>query len=328
MANLLQQYRETFPEFREMDDAQLTDALYEKYAGKESKTEKADFALMLKGRGPRIGAYEASKERLKGSVETGIARLLQGVGAEEKAADWAESAQERREDVEARYQPRIRGYEDVKSIADVPEYAGQLIAGSAPQTGLGLAGAGVGALASRLPFLRPFVSRGAGALVGGGAATYPAYFGSNIERQMEEGRPFEETDAGSAALAALGQSALDAASLGVLFKGIPGLDGLSAKAQATRIGRAATRAVETGVTEALTETGQQSLEIMQATPEKFFSFTPEVQKELIESAIGGGLVGGLLGGAAGAVSRRPRLNNCQLPEPSPRQAQSLLMGSP
>ena len=302
----LKEIREAFPQYAKVPDDVLSNALYERFGGDR---DKADFLLELQGRGPRIGAFEAGKERLKSSLETGIGRLLQGLGAEETAESFADRAEARREDVEARYQPRIRSYEDIESITDVPEYAGQLLAGSAPQMLLQGAGA-LGALAltrgrARIPGIGP-ISKGTTATVGAGAAGYPAYFGSNIERQMEEGAAFEDTAAGPAALAALGQTALDAASLNVLFRGIPGLGNLSSAAQASRVGRAATRALETGATEALTETGQQALEAMQANPEKFFEFGPSVQKELIEAAVGGGLVGGLLGGAAGAVSRAPR----------------------
>lgn len=315
MANLIQQYRETFPEFREAKDDQIVDTLWQRFGGADSGMDKTDFALELKGRGPRIGAFESGKQKLYGSLETGAAKALEGLGADEMSARLQERAAARREDVEERYQPRIRGYEDMQSIADIPEYAGQLIAGSAPQMGLQALG-GIAALAAtrgraRLPIVGP-ISKGTTATIGAGAAGFPAYFGSNIERQMEEGAAFEDTEAGPAALAALGQTALDAASLNVWFRGIPGV---TAAEKAGRIGRAATRAVEAGATEALTETAQQSLEIMQADPEKFFSFSPAVKSELANAAIGGGLVGGLFGGAAGAVSRGPKTKGVEPPRP-------------
>lgn len=307
MADTLKRYREAFPEFRDMKDAELIDSLWTRYGGENAGIAKEDFALQLQGRGPRIGAFEAAKEGLKSSLQTGAAKVLSDLGADETAAKMERSATARREDVEARYQPRIRGYEDIESIADVPEYAGQLIAGSAPQTGLGIVGAGIGALASaKIPALRGVMSKTTGASIGAGTAGFPAYFGSNIERQMEEGTPFEETSSLAAGTAAAGQSAFDVLAFRTLFKGVPGLAELTPKAQASWVGRAATRAVEAGAAEVLTETGQQALELMQANPEKFFEFGPGVQKELINAAIGGGIVGGLLGGAAGAVSRAPR----------------------
>lgn len=320
MANLLQQYRETFPEFREMNDAQLTDALYEKYAGKDSKTDKADFSLMLRGRGPRISPFAAGIEGLKGAAETVIARGAQALGAEETAKEYLGRAEERQQDVAERYQPETRGYEDIDSAYKLGRFLYERFGESAPQMLLQVGG-GIGGLALRgaagavgLAAARG-LSPAAAAAAGSTAAGAGAFTGYNIQRQMEEGTPFEQTSLAAAGGAALAQSALDTLSLATLFKGFPGL---SPSQISSRVAAAAVRSVESGATEFLTEGGQQALEILQANPTKFFEFGPEVQKEIFSAAVTGGILGGALGGAAGAITfRKPRAPG--EPEPTTQQ---------
>lgn len=301
----LKEIREAFPQYANVPDDVLSDALYKKFGGDQ---EKADFALELQGRGPRISPFRAGIEGLKGAAETALARGAQALGAEETAQEYLGRAEERGADVAARYQPETRSFEDVDSAYKFGRYLYERFGESAPQMLLQVGG-GIGGLALRgaagavgLAAARG-LSPAAAAAVGSTATGAGTFTGYNIQRQMEEGTPFEETSLGAAGAAALGQSALDTLSLATILRGIPGL---SAAGAGTRVAAAARRAVESGATEALTESGQQALEILQADPEKLTTFGPEVQAELKEAAIAGGLLGGALGGVGGAATfRRP-----------------------
>lgn len=302
----LKEIRQAFPEYASVPDDVLSDALFKKYGGDQ---EKADFNLELQGRGPRVGPFRAGIEGLKGAAETAVARGAQALGAEETAKEYLGRAEERQADIAARYQPETRSFEDVDSAYKFGRYLYERFGESAPQILLQVGG-GIGGLALRgaagavgLAAARG-LSPTAAASLGATAAGTGAYTGYNIQRQMEEGTPFEETSLGAAGAAALGQSALDTLSLATILRGFPGL---SAGQAGSRVAAAVRRGVEGGATEALTESGQQALEILQANPEKLMSFSPEVQNELKEAAIAGGLLGGALGGAGGAISyRKPR----------------------
>ena len=301
----LKEIRAAFPQYANVPDDVLSEALFKKYGEGQ---EKADFLLELQGRGPRISPIRAGIEGLKGAAETAVARGAQALGAEETAQEYLGRAEERAADVAARYQPVTRSFEDVNDPYTFYRYLLERGGESAPQmlaqigggvAGLGLRGAaGLAGLA-----LTRGVSPTTAAALGSTAVGTGAFTGYNIQRQMEEGTPFEETSLGAAGATALGQSALDTLSLATILRGFPGL---SAAGAGTRVAAAARRAVESGATEALTESGQQALEILQANPDKLFEFNPEVQNELKEAAIAGGLLGGALGGVGGAATfRRP-----------------------
>lgn len=292
----LKEIRQAFPEYAKVPDDVLSEALYKKYG---EGVEKPDFLLSLQGRGPRIGPIEAGYEGMKSSAQTGIARLLYGAGAEETGREMQQGAAERREDVAARYQPEIRSYEDVTGPVSAGQYLYEGAAQSAPYLGAtaagALAGAGVGSVV-------PGVGTAAGALLGAAAAQFPMFLGSNIERQMDEGKKFEETELAPAAGAAALQTAASTASFRVGAAGL--LPGLAARGGTARLRNFAIRGLETGASEAVSESAQGALEIMQANPDKFFEFGPEVQKEIINQAILGGGIGFLTGGAGGALSTR------------------------
>lgn len=309
----LKEIRAAFPQYANVPDDVLSDALYKKYGGDQ---EKADFSLELQGRGPRISPFRSGIESLKSAGETLVARGAQALGAEETAQKYLGRAQEREEDVAARYQPETRSFEDVDSAYKFGRYLYERFGESAPQMLLQVGG-GIGGLALRgaagavgLAAARG-LSPAAAAAAGSTVAGTGAYTGSNIQRQMEEGTPFEETSLGAAGAAAVGQSALDTLSLATIFRGIPGL---TAGQAGSRVAAAARRAVESGTTEALTETGQQALELLQANPDKLFELSPAVQNELKQAAIAGGLLGGALGGVGGAVGYRRPVSGA---EPSP-----------
>lgn len=302
----IQQYKYAFPETADVPDEQLVDKFYEEY-GKSSGLDRKDFGLAWAGRGPSLSPIQAGWERLKSSTQTFGARALYAAGAEETGLEQLRKAQERDEDVTARYTRTVPEFKDVDSAYKFGRYLYEVGGESAPQMLVQAAaaafGGGVGVV------MRSAIGRAATQGVMGatlklapeigavGAGTIP-FAGQNIQRQVEEGTPFEQTSLAKASTAAVAQSALDTLSLRTMFKGLPG-GSLPEKAGVFR--SAIVRGLESGATEALTETGQQALEILQANPEKLFSMSPEVQRELKEAAIAGGLLGGVIGGVSGAA---------------------------
>lgn len=157
---------------------------------------------------------------------------------------------------------------------------------AAPLTGLAATAAGLGAA---------------------GLASATQFTGSNLSRQLDEGRTTETLELGNAALAAIPQAALDTLSL-KLLPGIGRIFGAAGKELTEDAAKAAARAalargtgnlvkqyggavVKTAGIEGLTETGQQVLERAQAELEML---DPEARGEYLDSFIGGAILGGTL----------------------------------
>lgn len=196
---------------------------------------------------------------------------------------------------------------------------GELAGGSIPYMAAPVvAGAGAAAAA-------PLLGVGAtgATLLGAGAAGLASatqFTGSNLSRQVEEGKKLGETDLGAAALASVPQAALDMLS----FKMTPGLRGLIYKttgkqlaekevADLAKQGLKATAAdyvKATGKTmtaEGLTEAAQQVFERMQAG----LSLTdPDAQKEYFDNFLGGAVLGGVLA-PAGRFAERGKIKSEQ-----------------
>ena len=199
----LKEVRSAFPEYADIPDDVLSEALYKKFGEGQ---DRADFLLELKGRGPRIGPVKASYEGLKSSSQTGIARLLYAAGAEETAKEMQQRSEERQQDVAERYQPAVSSYKDVTGPLSAGQYLYEGIAQSVPSMGAMAAGAAAGAAAGSVI---PGLGTLAGGTIGAGLALFPSYIGGNIQAQMEEGKKFEETSLPAAATAAAGQTAAD-----------------------------------------------------------------------------------------------------------------------
>jgi hypothetical protein len=140
-----------------------------------------------------------------------------------------------------------------------------------------------------------------------GLASATQFTGSNLARQLDEGRTTDTLELGNAALAAIPQAALDTLSL-KLLPGIGRLFGTAGKELTEEAAQAAARAalakgtgnlvkqyggaaVKTAGIEGLTETGQQVLERAQAELEML---DPEARQEYLDSFIGGAILGGTL----------------------------------
>jgi hypothetical protein len=175
----------------------------------------------------------------------------------------------------------------------------ELIGSSAPYVAAPIIG---GALAEPL---------GIGAL-GAGVASAGQFIGSNLSRQLDEGKKegknLADTSLTSATLAAIPQAALDTVSLHM----IPGIRGIFAKAGQDITEKTAEMIAKKGIAntaldlgkastvEGLTEAGQQVFERLQAG----LNITDEdARKEYYDNFVGGAVLGGVLGAGGHFVEK-------------------------
>lgn len=251
---------------------------------------------------PQETLLGAGYEGLKGDVRTGAARVLHSFNMPE----WAKHVEGQAAENYARQATRPLTDLDDDMLTGIYEQAAASLPSMAPVLAGGLTGASVGAIAGPAGSL-------AGSLIGGTAAALPQFFGSNLKRQKEEQNiPLDQTGMTAAGLTALGQSALDSLLGGGLFGGAFKVPAAAAK---NIVSRMATKAIEGGLTEGLTEAAQQWLEVLQANPEKAYAMPPEVRKELRDSAIVGGAMGLLGGGASGVKGQGAQLSSPVAEEP-------------
>jgi len=238
-------------------------------------------------------ALKAGFENLKGDTAALAGRVgLMDVDAAEKYRA------ERQAEAKALFKPTEEGWTEApfKKI-------GELAAGSIPYMAAPVVAGGAAAVF------------GAPALVGAGAAGLASaaqFTGSNLGRQMEEGKALRDTNLGYAAAAAVPQAALDMLGL----KMIPGIRRLFAEAGEKLTVEAAKQIAEQGVktvlkdygttalktmgAEGLTEAGQQVFERLQAG----LNITdPAARKEYLDNFIGGAVLGGVMSPAGRYVER-------------------------
>ena len=223
---------------------------------------------------------EAGFQRAGASFKLGIAGLLD-------SPDLAESARRELEDVQRQYTPDVPSFTDITGPLSGLEYVQEQLVTTLPQLAAQL---GAGVVAGRLGGPRA-------AIAGATGVGTPFFAGMNIDRQMEEQNiGFEDAQVAKAYGVGVGQAALDALigrTLGV-FGTKRTAEEIAKAANRSRTERVA-RAIGRGAAvEAPTEAAQQALEIIQANPEKFYEFGPEVRAELLEAAVAGGLVGGVI----------------------------------
>jgi len=271
--------------------------------------------------GPKSGfmpALKAGFSNLKGDVAALAGRTgLMALPEAEKYIAEQEAYQKKT------YAPTAQGWTEapltkIGELAggSIPYMAAPLVAGGALAAGAALApeaalATGLGALTAEGGV--GLSALGAGLSTAATAATSAGQFtGSNLSRQMQEGKKLGETDVTAAALAAIPQAALDTVSLhmipgiGKMFEKV-GVD-LSEKAakDLAKEGLKKTAAdylLSTGKTmgiEGLTEAGQQVFERMQAG----LSITdPSARAEYFDNFLGGAVLGGILAPAGRYVER-------------------------
>ena len=261
-------------------------------------------AFAVQGAADTSGAQSGFTPALKAGfseLKSGLAALAGRAGVMDQAAAEKYLAEE-----EAY---RQRTYKPTATFGEAPlTKTAELFGGSIPYM---LAPLGAGAAVAAAPLT------GTAATIAGlgaaGAASATQFTGSNLMRQLEEGKKLGETDIGSAALAAIPQAALDTLSL----KMMPGIRNLFAEAGKELTAPVAKRIAEQGLKEVakdyalatgktmgmegLTESGQQVFERLQAG----LSLTDEkARDEYLENFLGGAVMGGVLAPGGRFVERR------------------------
>lgn len=239
-----------------------------------------------------IAAAKAGYQSLKGDIAALAGRTgLMDVDAAEKYK------QEREAEAKQIFKPTEEGWTQAP-FTKLAELGG----GSLPYMAAPVAAGALGAMA-------PVAGAGIGAA---GLASLAQFTGSNLSRQMEEGKSLKETSLGAAAAAALPQAALDMVSL----KMSPGIRGIFAaagkeipKELAEKIAKQGTAnmlkdygvsTLKTMGAEGLTEAGQQFFERLQAG----LSLTDEkARDEYWDSLIGGAVLGGVIAPAGRYAER-------------------------
>jgi len=238
------------------------------------------------------GGFKSAAARLKGEAALTAGKL--GIMDQAKAEQYLK---EKEEEAQRSFKPTEKTWAEAP-LEKLKETAGQ----SAAYMAAPLAVAGGVALL-------PEALIGAGALglttagLTGAGVSYGQFVGSNLGRQVDEGKSLEEASLLKAGAAAVPQTALDV----VGFKFIPGIRNIFAKAgvdvskdvaedvvKKSLLKTAGEYTLKTGKVmgvEGLTESGQQIFERLQAG----LSLTdPEARREYFENFIGGAVLGGAL----------------------------------
>jgi hypothetical protein len=238
------------------------------------------------------GGFKSTVEKLKG--ETALTAGKLGIIDTKKAEEYRKEKEEAAERI---FNPTEKGWSEAP-LQKLKETAGQ----SAAYMAAPLAAAvGVALLPEAA------VGAGIGAVTAAGLASagvsFGQYTGSNLGRQVDEGKTLADADIIKAGAAAVPQAALDI----IGFRMIPGISNLFTKAgvkitedvaediaKKTMLRAAGEYSLKTGkvmTAEGLTEVGQQVLERMQAG----LNLTdPEARKEYFENFVGGAALGGAL----------------------------------
>ncbi len=259
------------------------------------------------GFGPQKAA-EQPQSGFTPALKSGYSELKSGIAAlAGRTGIMDEAAAEKYIAEQQAYQQRT--FKPTATFGEAPlTKTAELLGGSLPYIAAPVVAGGAVALTPLTGTAATIAGLGAA-----GAASAGQFTGSNLRRQMEEGKKLGETELGSAALAAVPQAALDMVS----FRMIPGIRQIFTAAGTELAPAAAKRIAEQGVkeiakdytlatgkamtAEGLTEAGQQVLERMQAG----LSLTdPQARAEYIDSLIGGAVLGGVLSPAGRYVERR------------------------
>jgi hypothetical protein len=236
-------------------------------------------------------ALSASWNNLKADTAAtlGKAGIIDPRAAEDYIGDQHARAQET-------FKPTDKGWNPFTGGAPVQKTA-ELLGGSLPYMAAPLAAGAAASMAA------PAAVAGIAGLGATGLVSAGQFTGSNLSRQMGEGKSLEQTDAGAAVAAAIPQAALDV----VGFRFIPGIRRIvgsagkeitdqAAKAIATQTAKQAAvdYAKHTGMAvtaEGLTEAMQQYFERLQAGLD---TMSPEARSEYIDNFVGGAVLGGTI----------------------------------
>jgi hypothetical protein len=227
-----------------------------------------------------IPAFKGAFQELKGQTALTAGKL--GLTNEEEAQKYYEAQKAKG------YKPTEEGWLESPFLKTK-----ELIGGSLPYVVAPLL-AGVAAEAAPLTGLAALAA-GAGAT---GLASAGQFVGSNLARQMEQGKSLKQTDLGAAALSAIPQAALDVVSLRMM-PGLSRLLGVGEDVAKNFAEQGLKRAaldytMATGKAmgvEGLTESAQQVFERAQAG---LSINDPEARKEYFDNFVGGAVLGGTI----------------------------------
>ena len=234
-------------------------------------------------------SLKASTETLKGDIAALAGRA--GLMNVQEAEEYQKA---REAEAQKIYRPTEKGWTESPFTK-----LGELAGGSLPYMAAPLA---AGLLAPE----------GLAGLAATGAVSATQFAGSNLARQMQEGKTLKETNLSNAALAAVPQAALDVLSL----KMIPGIKGIFGEAGTELSNAEAKRIADQGLTKTLgdyalqtgktagiegtTEAAQQVFERLQAG----LNLTdPQAREEYFDNFLGGAVLGGALAPAGRFMER-------------------------
>ncbi len=255
--------------------------------------------------------YGSAIDSAQGRLQAGLGGVSEAVGLE-GLAKYLYDASRANDEEAAKYDWGNTDIWNAPSLWEGAKAAGKSIGQSLPDLAGGMAAAGVGAKVGAAagtlggPFAEITVP--AGAAIGGIGGALGYYFtsntGANLQEQVKEnGGDLESADEGRAMAGAAVQAPLDVLADKVALKRF--FPGVSKEIEKALIGSTITRAAVHGAKSAgvggVTEALQQAIQIGQANPDKLWSMSPEVQGELIDAAIAGGLFEGIVGGITGGA---------------------------
>jgi len=255
-----------------------------------------------------LPSLKASTETLKGDIAALAGRA--GLMNVQKAEEYQKA---REAEAQKIYRPTEKGYLEAPLTK-----IGELVGGSLPYMAAPLA---AGLLAPE----------GLAGLAATGAVSATQFAGSNLARQMQEGKGLAQTNLGSATLAAVPQAALDVLSL----KMIPGIKGIFGQAGEKLSNAEAKRIAEQGLSKTLgdyalqtgktagiegtTEAAQQVFERLQAG---LALNDPQARQEYFDNFLGGAVLGGALAPAGRYIERsQARGQNAQVQQEEQKQEQ-------
>lgn len=261
-------------------------------------------AAPAEGEGP-TGFFPALESGFHGAVGAGYG-ALQGIGSLIDSPDlqkWSAEGAALENQRAAEALPNPMTLDKIGGIGDILQFGAEAIGQSVPYT----VGAAAGALAAGAALPASPVIAG---IAGGAAVTLPFLFGSNINRQVEEG---EEVSPGAAFAAAVPQALAESVvtrftlGLGKWGKSVP------TKALKAKVTRTLTHVAESAGAEGLTESAQQMLERLQAG---LPIDNDEAFAEYANAAAAGAIAGGAFG-VFGGGNRERKSNEPPPPQPNP-----------
>jgi len=258
-----------------MSQSEALSKAREQFKDQFQPAEKPDTGL--------TGAAKASYQTLKGDIAA-----LAGKTGLMDIAEAEKYQKERQAEAQRVFKPTEEGWTEAPFLK-----ARELLGGSLPYMAAPIAVGGAAALGGAP------VAAGAGLA---GLASGLQFTGSNLTRQMEEGKALKDTDLIAAGAAAIPQAALDV----VGFKYLPGVQKIFKSAGVELSEQAANKIMQAGTlktagqyvvggtriagVEGATEAGQQFFERLQAG---LNIADPEARKEYLESFVGGAVLGGI-----------------------------------